>query len=90
MAPHDDGYHDHELDEGEAALVAELASLRVQDLQHRVTPFVLVNIRSSEPRTRQHHLRRVEKTAAYGTEMVVPSPVAATVNVPAAAFGVYV
>ena len=34
-------------------------------------------------------LRRVEE-AAYGTVMVVPSPVALTVNVPAPAFGVYV
>jgi hypothetical protein len=32
----------------------------------------------------------VEKTAAYGTVMVVLSPVAVTTNVPAAAFGVYV
>src|SRR5882724_9982238 len=35
-------------------------------------------------------LRRVEEAAAYGTVMVVPSPVAPTVNVPAPAFGVYV
>src|SRR6266481_1989776 len=34
-------------------------------------------------------LRRVEEAAAYGTVMVVPSPVALTVNVPAAAFGTY-
>jgi len=33
---------------------------------------------------------RASERAAYGTVMVVPSPVALTVNVPAAAFGVYV
>jgi hypothetical protein len=45
---------------------------------------------SSTRRTSRRVSERVSERAAYGTVMVVPSPVAVMENVPAAAFGVYV
>src|SRR5436190_23624308 len=42
------------------------------------------------PLLRQHAQRAESREVSYGTVIVVPSPVAATVNVPAPALGVYV
>jgi hypothetical protein len=43
---------------------------------------------SSTRRTSRRLSERARERAAYGTVIVVPSPVAVTENVPAAAFGV--
>jgi hypothetical protein len=42
------------------------------------------------PLLRRREQREESREAPYGTVIVVPSPVAATVNVPAPALGVYV
>jgi hypothetical protein len=76
---------DHQL-ELRGLLYGEIGRLRpFQDLVH-----VGGGAMSPTRRTSRRVSERASARAAYGTVMVVPSPLALMENVPAAAFGVYV